>query len=397
MPIDKVIRQKVLSTVDASQEETVALVQEMVRIPSVNPPGDERLMVEFLDKRLGGMGAQVETWDVHPGRPDLVATFKGTGERPCLVFNGHTDVVPPGSGWTALPYGGNIRDRRIYGRGATDMKGGIAAMIMAMDAMRKVGVSLRGTLKIAAVADEEETQAGTRVMVERGLEADFGIVGEPTELVPVIAHKGDFYFDITTRGKAFHGSMPDKGINAIRKMVKVIDAIDELAERLQDRVHPVVGPPTINVGTIHGGTLTCIVPDTCTIQADRRVTPSEEKEAVIQEMRDLLEHLRQDDPEFVAEMEMPVLALPMEIKPDEPIVKTLRWATEAVTGKDPGVGGWSATCDANYLVNDAHIPTVIFGPGSIAGQAHKPDEYIEIEELMQGTRVYALTLLELLT
>jgi acetylornithine deacetylase len=342
------------------------------------------------------MGAEVEVWDVHPGRPDLVATFQGEGGGPCLAFNGHTDVVPPGDGWTVEPYGGEVQGGRVYGRGATDMKGGIVAMITAMDAVRKAGVPLKGTLKIAAVADEEETQSGTRVLVERGFQADFGIVGEPTELVPVIAHKGDFYFDITTVGKAFHGSMPDKGINAIRKMVKVIDAIDELAEQMKDRVHPVVGAPTINVGTIHGGTLTCIVPDRCTIKVDRRVTPSEEKDEVIREIQDLLERLRREDPDFSADVEMPVLAMPMEIEADEPIVKALRRATEQVTGKDPGVDGWSATCDANYLVNDANIPTVIFGPGSIAGQAHKTDEYIEIDELMLGTRIYALTLLDLL-
>jgi acetylornithine deacetylase/succinyl-diaminopimelate desuccinylase family protein len=313
-----------------------------------------------------------------------------------LVFNGHTDVVPPGGDWTVDPYAGEISDGRVYGRGAADMKGGMAAMIMALRAIQDTGVSLEGSLTFAAVADEEETQDGTRLMVERGLRADFAIVGEPTELVPVIAHKGCFLFDITTVGKAFHGSMPDEGVNAIRKMGKVMDAIDELAEELKQRVHPRVGAPTINVGTIHGGTLVCIVPDRCTIQVDRRVTPGEEKEAVIEELRAILDRLGDEDPEFAAEMEMPVLAPPMEIDENEPIVETLRRATQEITGEDPGVGGWSATCDANYMVNEAKIPTVIFGPGSIAGQAHKPDEYIEIEELMQGTRIYALALLELL-
>jgi acetylornithine deacetylase/succinyl-diaminopimelate desuccinylase family protein len=386
----------VLAYVD--EAELVALAQDLIRIPSVNPPGDERAVAKFLGGYLEELGLEVAVRDlvVHPGRPNVIATWDTGRPGPTVLLNGHLDVVPPGDGWTVDPFAGEIRDGFLYGRGACDMKGPIAAMITGIRALKSSGVPLTGKIICTGVAGEEEDQSGTRELVDGGLRADCAICAEPTGLVPVIAHKGDFYFDITTVGKSAHGSVPHLGVNAIVKMVPVIQAVLELGERLQARSHPLCGHPTISIGLVRGGTITCAVAERCTLSLDRRVIPGEKPTDVVAEVQGLLDCIAAADPGFHAELAVPVMALPMEIAASESIVLALRRQTEALTGRDPGTQGWSATCDANILVNDAGIPTCIFGPGSLERAAHKPDEHIDIGELALSARIYALTLLDLL-
>jgi acetylornithine deacetylase/succinyl-diaminopimelate desuccinylase-like protein len=184
-------------------------------------------------------------------------------------------------------------------------------------------------------------------------------------------------------------------LNAIEKMFSVGRELENLSLSLSTKSHYLVGHPTLSIGTIKGGTVTNAVPDQCTMSIDRRLIPGETAEEAEAELRELLGSIEGMDPEFKAELEVPVAAMPMETSEDEPVVQAVRAATESVLGEDPGVHGWSATCDANILVNEMGIPSVIFGPGDIAA-AHKPDEYIEIDQLVQATKIYSLTLLKLL-
>ncbi|MFW6115974.1 MAG: M20 family metallopeptidase [Chloroflexota bacterium] len=383
---------------EINRDELVALAQDLIRIPSENPPGNEKPVADFLARRLREMGTQVQVKDVdeHVGRPNVLSIWDTGVEGPTLLFNAHLDVVPAGQGWSVDPFAGEIRDGRLYGRGACDMKGPLAAVVTAIETLRRVGTPLRGTVVLAGVVGEEQDQSGTRQLVKDGIVADYGIVAEPTTLVPVIAHKGEVYYEITTFGKAAHGSVPHLGVNAVEKMVPVIQGVQALGERLKEKSHPLCGHPTVNLGVIKGGEISNAVPDRCMIQLDRRLIPSETFEEADAEIYDIVTRAAEADREFEAEVKVPMTWKPMEVAEDEPIVLALRRQTEAVMGQDPGLEGWPATCDANLMVNEGGIPTCIFGPGDLFGQAHKPDESIEIDELVMGAQIYALTILDLL-
>jgi acetylornithine deacetylase/succinyl-diaminopimelate desuccinylase family protein len=371
------------------------LAADLIRIPSENPPGAEAAVGEYLVAFFRRLGIEPVVQEVAPGRPNVLVRLEGTQPGPHLIFNGHIDVVPPGPGWTVDPYGAEIRDGRLFGRGSADMKGGVAAMIEAALTVHQ-GSPFRGAITLAMVADEEEGGGGTRHAVQHGLRGDWAIIPEPTDLRPVIAHKGDFNFYVTVHGRAAHGSVPEQGVNAIYGAGRLLSAIQALNERLATRAHPLVGRPTFSVGTINGGEITCMVPSRCRVAIDRRVIPGERPDDVIAEMQALLDRLARDDPEFRAEMTVPIKALPMEVAPDLPVVLALRDATRRVVGKDPGVSGWSATCDASILAQEAGTPTVIFGPGSIAQAAHRPDESVSVEDLIACADIYALAILDLL-
>lgn len=384
-----------MDTATINQERLLRLASDLVRIPSENPPGQEAEVAAFLVRYFRDIGFEPTVQEITPGRPNVMVQLEGQEPGPHLIFNGHTDVVPPGPGWSLDPYGAEVRDGRLYGRGSADMKGGVAAMIEAALTVAQSS-PFRGTITLAMVADEEEGGGGTRHAVQQGLRGDWAIIPEPTDLRPVIAHKGDFNFYITVHGEAAHGSVPDQGINAIYGAGKLLTAIQELNHRLSNQSHALVGSPTVSVGTIRGGEITCMVPSECRIAVDRRLIPGEDPADVITEMETLLADLARADPTFKADMVTPIQALPMEVSPDLPVVRALRSASERMVGVDPGVFGWSATCDASILAQEADTPTVIFGPGSIDRAAHRPDESVSIEELNTCAQIYALTMLELL-
>lgn len=383
----------VLKHVDA--DRLIRLAQDMVRIPSDNPPGNEAELAKFLAEYLTRAGMDVELREVAPGRPNVVARLGKVGSRPHLILNGHTDALPPGDGWTRDPYGGELINGRLYGRGSTDMKGPVASLIASMEAVKRSGVKLRGTVTLEAVVDEEGTQEGTRRLVQEGVVGDFAIVAEPTEFLPVAAHKGDMYIEVITRGREAHASTPQAGINAIDQMADIVVELRGLADGLRERTHPLVGHPTLSVGTIEGGMLTPMVPGRCRITIDRRVLPNEVADDAVQQIREAVDRVRGRRPDLRADVRMVAYAPAMETDVDNPLATALRAATARVLGRDPGIHGWAATCDANFLVNEGKTPTLVFGPGSIADQAHKPDESVATDELVAAAKIYALTILRL--
>jgi acetylornithine deacetylase/succinyl-diaminopimelate desuccinylase family protein len=383
----------VLKHVDA--DRLIRLAQDMVRIPSDNPPGNEGELAKFLAEYLTRGGMDVELREVVPGRPNVVARWGKAGSRPHLILNGHIDALPPGDGWTRDPYGGEIVSGRIYGRGSTDMKGPVASLIAAVEAVKRSGAKLRGSVTLEAVVDEEGTQQGTRRLVQEGVVGDFAIVAEPTEFLPVAAHKGDMYIEVITHGREAHASTPQVGINAIDQMAEIVVELRGLADRLRERTHPLVGHPTLSVGTIEGGMLTPMVPGRCRITIDRRVLPNEIPDDAVQQVREAVDRVHGRRPDLRADVRVVAFAPPMETDVNNPLVTALREATAQVMGHDPGVHGWAATCDANFLVNEGKTPTLVFGPGSIADQAHKPNESVATEELVTAAKIYALTILRL--
>jgi acetylornithine deacetylase len=386
--------ERVLSFIDETR--LVHLAQALVRIDTQNPPGNEGSLASFAAEHLGPFGLACELQEVKPGRANLLARLGPQGARPHLIFNGHADTVPAGGGWTHDPHGGALADGRLYGRGAADMKGGLAAMMTAVEALVRSGARVSGSLTLAATMDEEETQEGTRFAVRHGLRGDFAIVGEPTDLLPVIAHKGDAVIEIETRGVEAHGSTPDAGVSAIDHMGDVLVELRALSERMRARRDPLLGHPTLHVGTIEGGVNPWMVAGRCRITIDRRVLPGERPEDVIQEVQEVVDRLDKRVPNFRGSARLVTFAQPMKTVATNPVVAAIREATARVVGRDPGVHGWSATCDANIHVNEGETPAIVFGPGSIQREAHRPDESVAVGELVAAARIYALTALRLL-
>lgn len=378
-------------------DEVIALTRQLIKIPSENPPGEEEAVSEFIAEKLKSIGLTVRFHEYKPNRPNVVGLLQGGKGKPILMFNGHTDTVPTGdkSLWTTDPFSADIRDGKIYGRGAADMKGALAAMISAAQAVVESSVKLKGTLIFSFVADEEVTGFGTKNLIDRGYRADFAVVGEPTELKVQTAHKGVVGLKIKTKGRAAHASMPNEGVNAIYGMSKICLALKEKQYGLMTKKHHLLGSPTINVGTIRGGLKTNMVPDHCEITVDRRLLPGESPENVKFEIDMLLDELKEHNPLLRVESEIINVAEPSETHAHERVVKIAREAVKEIMKEDPGITGFIATCDMRFLVNQARIPTIILGPGNLR-QAHTVDEYIETRQVLNGAKIYALIALKLL-
>lgn len=382
----------VLDLVDA--RELVSLAQEMVRIPSIS--GDEAKIASFVARKMGMYGLEVSVDEVFPGRPNVYGTLPGKAGKPTLIYNGHMDVVPPGEGWRDDAYSGTLRAGRVYGRGSADMKGGLASMMVAAKVLRDTGAVLKGNLVVSAVVAEEETGMGTRHMTRGAIRGDFAIVGEPTRLNVCIAHKGDVSYQITTIGKAAHASVAHEGLNAIYKMSKVIDSLQKLNEQLEERKkHPLLGSATLSVGTIEGGTISAAVPAFCKIGVDRRLLPGENAETGKAELESLIISLRREDPDLIATVKTIVEVPGLETSRDSMIVRGLNRAVLEIVGREPEVKGAPYTSDGGILGQTGTM-TVIFGPGDIT-QAHQPDEWISVDEMVSAAKIYALTALRLLS
>ncbi len=370
-------------------EDIVRLTQELVRIPSPNPPGLEAEVSDFLASKMKAIGFKVQSHEVSPGRPNVVGhmTFGSGGKR--LMFNGHLDVVPPGdrSLWDDDPYSGILKEGRVYGRGTSDMKGGIASIMVAAKALADSSSDLQGDLIFSGVVDEESSGSGSKRIVEDGYKADMVVIGEPTDRKICIAHKGNMWLEITTQGIAEHSSQVrvGKSANAVYRMTKIVSLIEEMLPDLQEIQDDLVGNPTITVGLIEGGTKPNIVPDVCRIVVDRRLLPAEDPKRVLEDLKARI--LASIMPEFDAAFKILIAREGAQISIDEEIVKIASKSIKEALKISPEIGGLGATTDMSFFVR-AGIPTIIYGPGSIR-QAHVANEFIDVHELTSAAKVYA--------
>jgi len=368
-----------------TERDIVPLLRDLVAIPSVNSALEggtgEMALAEFVAARLRDLGASVEMQEVLPGRPNIVGTLHGRGGTRRLLFEAHLDTVQT-TGMTVEPFGGEVREGRLYGRGACDTKASLAAMLLAMHALREAPPIC--DVVLAAVVDEEVTFRGAQALADSGFRADGAIIGEPTDLRLVIAHKGLVRFRVEVQGRAAHSATPSEGVNAIEGMVRVLEYLNaEAAGRLATRVHPLTGPATVCVTQIHGGSGTNTVPARCTIQVDRRVNPGERPEAAWRELRDGIEQAACTFPGRVVLRDL-LLHDPMETAPDVPVVRTLAAAVTDVVGAAELVGRPYAT-DASTLAR-VGIPCVVFGPGSLL-DAHTAAESVSLAEVAQAAEI----------
>jgi acetylornithine deacetylase len=389
--------QSVLDRID--EELLVRVTCQLVQATGQNPPGEEAATVAVLAVAGRELGLDVVKSPVEPGRDNVSITLAG-GNGPGVLFLGHTDVVPVGDGWTTDPYGGVVKDGRIYGRGASDMKGGLAAVLVALAALR--GVGLTGSVELAAVVDEEETGKGIRAYVDHARRASKAaflgcITAEPTDLQTIIAARGDSYLRVAIHGRACHAGNPDDGANAIYGAAAVVAEIERLHAELAADPHPLLGPATWSVGQINGGTGGSIVPADCVIVADRRLLPGESPAAVLDDLRSRVAALRLEDRGLSVELEMPMEMPAFETAADSELVRVVEAARVDAGGPELPLAGWTAACDGGYVARDLDVPVVVLGPGSVTTQAHRADESVAIPELIAAARAYALAALRLLT
>jgi succinyl-diaminopimelate desuccinylase len=413
---------RVFAEVDAAVEEIVEFTRDLIRLPTVNPPGDGYDdCARLIGDRLAAFGFAVDY--VYPvGRPEHTATHPrvnvvglrtGAQPRPLVHFNGHFDVVPAGEGWTVDPFAGVVRDGRIYGRGACDMKAGIAAAIYAAEAVRRAGIDLRGSVEISGTVDEESGGfAGVGWLCEQGRIAtartDFVIIPEPLNVDRIcIGHRGVYWFEVTTHGRTAHGSMPFLGTSAIEHMGYVLDAFyRELIPSLSYRVTdvPVVPElarhPTLNVNAIEGGqpvrgVQTPCVADRCRAVFDRRFLLEEGFESTREEIGALLEHVSATNPDMFYELRDLLVVHPVLTPEDSPVIGAVDRAIQHVLGRPATLVASPGTYDHKHVDRLGGVRDCIaYGPG-ILDLAHQPDEWCSVDDLVNSTKILALSLLEL--
>ena len=376
--------------------ELAEICRDLVRSQTINPPGDEEPAADYVLAFLRRYGFEGELVPHGPNRASLVARLKGTGHVPALVFNGHLDVVPAGAQqWTYDPFAGSVAEGKVWGRGSADMKGGVAAMMMAAKAVATSGLSLRGDLVFAATAGEEVDMLGATVIAAR---PDLGplqavVISEPTSNRIGLAERGVFWLEFTTRGKTAHGSTPELGQNAIMMMVKLISELDRLS--IPYTPHPVLGHFTRSVNTIQGGVKTNVVPDRCAVTVDMRTVPGQDHRALLHQLENLVADLASKNPGFQASVRLVSDWPAVETAPDEPVVRRFYEIMAQVIGKSPEPQVVRFATEACVFVPALHVPTIICGPGN-ADLAHQPDEYIEIDKMVEAARTYATTAAQLL-
>jgi succinyl-diaminopimelate desuccinylase len=412
---------RVLAAVDAAAPEIVAFTSELVRIPTINPPGQNYAeCAQLIGEKLRAFNFEVdllpaegaaEHTPAHP-RVNVVGLRQGRSARPAVHLNGHYDVVPAGEGWTVGPFDGLVRAGRIYGRGACDMKSGIAAAVFAAEAIRRAGVDVHGTIEISATPDEESGGgAGVAWLAERGrltsARIDHVIIPEPLNVDRIcIGHRGAYWFEVTTHGRIAHGSMPFLGVNAIDSMSLVLERFRQrLAPALSARTAamPVVPDAarhaTINVNAIQGGqpidgSQTPCVADVCRAVFDRRFLPEEGLDRTRTEIRELLEGLAaESDIRYV--LRDLLVVHPVVTPPDAPVIAALERAIRAILGRPAVLVASPGTYDHKHVARSGGIRScVAYGPGML-DLAHQPDEWCGVDDLVNATKVLALAILEL--
>ena len=365
------------------EPDTIEILQDLIRINSVNSslipgaPGEGEI-AEYIADFLNSIGFKTDTVFVQKGRPNVIG--KTGGDGPVLMLNGHMDTVGVDYG-EAAPFKPVKRNGNIYGRGAADMKGGLAAILSAAKAVIDSGCELEGSLLVAAVCDEEHASIGTENLM-RDNHVDAAIVGEPTSLDILIAHKGFAWIDIETRGIAAHGSAWDEGIDAIAKMGKVQVGIEDyMNDILLTKKHPLLGPPSIHSSIISGGRELSTYPDLCKLQVERRLIPGESRKDIEREFELLLSSISKIDDDFDGNFEITFFRGPMEVRKDAKLCRLLSDCIVSLTGVKPKFIGRSYWLDTQ-IISECGVPVVAFGPKGYG--LHAAVEYVEIDSVVQN-------------
>jgi acetylornithine deacetylase len=410
------VRKKILDTVDTRRDQSISFLQKMIAIPSVT--GDEARIQKFLADYMAKLGLSVDMWETdwealkkHPayrpvdrgyeGRPNIVATLKGTGGGRSLLLNGHTDVIPVVGGvWTDDPWSARIKNGRIYGRGSADMKSGVASHIMAVECLLAAGARPKGDVFINVVVDEEVSGHGTLDTVVRGYKADAGISGETSGLAVQPACIGRIWFEIEIHGKPAGIQKRYEGISGIELGNKIAKAVADLeAKRVATVTHPLY-PNALDtlpciIGSFSAGNYPSAFPANALLKGSIGTVPGEDHEGVKQSLVQQIARAAAEDPWMKAHPPQVRFvgydAQASEIPRHHAIVETVCKNYKEIAGRDPEVSGRQGAADTRFLNQYASTPTVIFGPGSTAVM-HADDEYVAIDDYMTAIKVMALSI-----
>lgn len=380
--------------------EIEKLVKDLVRIESHSEvPTQEKAVAEHMNEFLVGEGIDSRLRLVEKNRPNVIAVMKGHGKGRSLMLNGHTDTVPAFD-MDIPPFTPKVVKGRLYGRGSLDMKGGLGAMAMALVAIDRARIKLEGDLYFTAVVGEERKSEGTEDLILKGPRADMAIVGEPTDLEVQPSHRGLEWLDVHFYGKAAHGGQADRGVNAIYMAAKFVNAVEtDLLPRLRKRKSRHTLPPTLNLGVIQGGQQPSSVADHCVIGIDRRWIPEEKLQQVFQEIYDIFDDMKKEDPRFRAELKRApsnmktMNHVPNVVSTGHPVVKSLERAVRDVTKKPAKTTSFWGWTDAALMTHFAKMPTVVFGPGGVG--AHARIEYVLVDDLLKCQKVYSEVALDI--
>lgn len=422
------LQRRILEEIDNKRDEITKFLQELVRIPSV--VGHEEDAQKFMEKTFRDLGLEVDVWEPnvtelkkhstffkttsytkfgYKGRPNVIGKLRGSGEGRSIILAGHIDVVSPEpvSAWTHDPWGAEIIDDKLYGRGAADMKGGIAAMVHAFKCVQAVGVKLRGDIILKSTIEEEDGGiGGTLATILKGYRADAAIITEPTDVCNIeIASSGVMYFRVKVPGVSAHAAVAHLGVNAISKAIRIYNALLKLNEERQSRISypPAEVDPamkghatTINVGKIRGGDWPSTVAGWAELECRVGWPPGEELEDVKKQIEDAIYREARQDP-WLRENPPKIgwfgwRARPHEQDVNHPIVQTVAKFVKELTGKEAKFIGGSAGLDTRHYVLYAKVPAICFGPRGFG--LHSVDEYVEIDSVVETAKVLALTILD---
>lgn len=370
------------------RKEAIEVLQNMIKFKTVNEPGDEKPLAKYINTLLEEIGLESEIDDLGNNRANVVGRLKGTGEREALLFNGHLDTVPPGDiKWEHEPYSGNVEDGKIYGRGSADMKGGLAAMLIALKIIKKLGLKLKGDFIYSGTAGEETDSIGAVKFVKDGGLDGVGaiIIGEPSSNGVNIAEKGAFWVEISTYGKTAHGAFPENGVNAVVNMNTLLSKLINYKFKYEE--NELVGHPTMNFSTINGGVKTNVVPDKCTLTIDMRTVPGMDHYEIIKDFENIIDKLSSEIKDFKADIKILNNRPAVETKANDPFVKLAIDTIKDEFNKEVQPEGVNFYTDASVFLPAKQIPCIFYGPGD-ANMAHQPNEYITIDSLMEAVHFY---------
>jgi acetylornithine deacetylase len=413
------MEKKVLELIKKRRTEIITFLKELISFSSVT--GEELQIQRFVARKLETMGLQVDMWEPdhealkkHPaylhsekgyqGRPNVVGIYKGTGKGRSLLFNGHVDVIPPGplEAWEHPPWAGEIQENRLYGRGASDMKSGLAAMTMALEALIQLNVKLKGDVILEYTMDEEATGNGTLACVVKGYRADAGICCETSSLHVQPACIGRIWFEILVRGKPAGIQRRWEGVNAIEKGYAIVQAVSNLEKiRINKLSHPLYpdkeGSLPCMVGVFQSGSFPSAFPDTCLLRGSIATLPGEDTNQVKSNFVEHIMAFSKTDPwlkDHLPEVKFTgYCGDPAEISPDHSIVSVMSERFRQVMGREPQITGRQGAADTRYLIKYGQTPTVIFGPG-LTEQMHSANEWVSTDDLISATKILALSIMD---
>ncbi len=383
----------------------VATVERITRA-LIDAGPDESAVVAEICRIAESLGLQTVVTDASPGRPTVEVVLPGE-PGPGLLFLGHSDVVPAGEGWSGNPFRSRVHDGRIVGRGACDMKGGLAAVLAAMGSLARRGVVPARTVTLACVVDEEDTGLGIRAWVSDrtdqtgrppAFRVDDGrppaftgcVVAEPTAGTVIVGCRGAANIVLTVTGRSAHAGRPENGRSAVVAAARVVGEIDGLHAELATVPHPVLGAASWNVGRIDGGTGPSIVAGRCRLEIDRRLLPDDDVDAVVADLLRRARLVTDLDVDAYVEMEMPGFLT----DESSPLVESALAALRSTGAPDPSTAVWTASCDGGFVARDLGVPTIVLGPGDLEAQAHQPDESVDLLEVARLSRAYARLMTE---